>query len=215
MKKSTISPHSHIAFVRHGESEWNALGKWTGWTDVGLTEKGREEAKKAARALKDIPFHIAFTSDLMRAHHTLEIIKNELNLTDIPTFKEHALKERHYGEYTGKNKWDMQKLLGEEQFRKIRRGWDSPIPQGESLKQVYERVKTHYLTHILPHLQMGKNVLFVAHGNTIRAMIKHIEEVSDEEIETIELETGEVHVYKFDKQGKIIEKEKRTSPKSA
>jgi len=204
-----IKPHSQIAFVRHGESEWNALGKWTGWVDIPLSQKGRLEAKKAAQTVAHIPFHMAFTSDLSRAHETLAIIKKELHLTSIPTFAEYALKERHYGEYTGKNKWEIQKEIGEEAFKKIRRGWSTSIAQGESLNQVYERVTMHYTLYILPHIISGKNVLFVSHGNTIRAMVKHIENISDEAIEEVELATGEVLIYALDKTGKYVGKEKR------
>lgn len=205
---------SYLVCVRHGESLWNAKGLWTGWQDISLSEKGRSEAKFAAASLKDITFHIAFTSDLKRAHETLDIIKQELNISELPTVKEPDFKERHYGEHTGKNKWQVQKEVGEEKFRRIRRGWDEPIPGGETLKDVYERVIPAYHRHILPAIKSGKNVLFVAHGNSNRALVKFLESVPDHLISEIELATGEVLIYELDRLGRVLKKEKRAINKN-
>ena len=199
----------HLILVRHGESVWNAKGLWTGWQDVSLTEKGKEEARLAARTLVDIKIDIAAISDLKRAHETWEVIKETLNLYNIPTLRHHAYKERHYGIFTGKSKREIKKQVGEEKFKKIRRGWDEPIPQGETLKDVYNRTIPHLRRHILPHVYQGKNVIIVAHGNTHRAIIKHLENISDREITEIEMVTGEVLVYKLDSQGKILKKERK------
>lgn len=198
----------YLALVRHGESEWNALGKWTGWEDSTLTEKGKEEARAVAKALTAHDFHVAFTSDLSRAHQTLELIKEEMKLQHIPTSKHPALKERHYGVYTGKVKWEIQVEVGEEQFKHIRRGWDAAIPEGETLKDVFNRVVPHYTEHIHPHLAKGNNVLLVAHGNTLRSLIKHLEEIPDDAIADVEVATGEVIIYGFDHTGKLVHKEK-------
>jgi len=214
MKKDTKSKISHLVLIRHGESEWNAKGLWCGWIDVPLSKKGREEAKLAATSIRDISFDIAFTSDLKRALHTLDIIKQELNLLDLPTVVEPAFKERHYGIYAGKNKWEIQKRLGEAEFKRLRRGWDVPIPKGESLKDVYARVIPKFNEHILPRIMKGLNILFVAHGNSNRALMKHLEEIPDHLISEVEIATGEVLIYKLDSAGKVVGKEKRVVNKN-
>ncbi|OGF99938.1 hypothetical protein A3D78_01575 [Candidatus Gottesmanbacteria bacterium RIFCSPHIGHO2_02_FULL_39_14] len=198
-----------IVLIRHGESEWNKIGLWTGWKDISLSRKGHREAKAAAKVVKDIFFHLSFSSDLERSWRTLEIILTELKLENIPVIKHHALKERHYGEFTGKNKWQIKKKVGAEKFKNIRRGWDEPIKDGETLKDVYDRVIPYYQESILPHLRSGKNVLLVAHGNSIRALIKHLEGISDSRITEVELATGEVILYDIDKQGKVKSSQKR------
>ncbi len=200
---------SHLVLIRHGESLWNAQGKWQGWQDIALTEKGRHQARLAASVLTDIKFQIAFTSDLIRAKETLEIIKEELNILELPTISESAFKERHYGIYTGKVKWEIKEMLGEDEFRRLRRGWDVTIPSGESLKNVYERVIPKFQQHIKPAIEKGLNILFVAHGNSNRALIKHLEDISDELISEVEMATGEVLIYKLDSKSKVINKEKR------
>lgn len=204
---------SKIAFVRHGESQWNKKGLWTGWTDIPLSKKGEKEARLAGKAIKDITFHLSFTSDLMRAWQTLEIIKKELQIEHIPSAKHQALKERHYGEFTGKNKWDIQKIIGETKFKIIRRGWDEKIAGGETLKDVYARVVPYFQKSILPHLVSGKNVMVVAHGNSIRALIKYLDNYSDNDISQVEVSTGEVVIYDLDKTGHPISKGKRTEKK--
>lgn len=202
-------PMGKLVLIRHGESEWNKKGLWTGWQNVPLSEKGKEEAKNAAIALKDIEFHFTFCSDLIRASETLEIIKRELNITSLPTVRHEALKERNYGQFTGKSKWRIQKKLGLEKFKKIRRGWNEPIENGETLKDVFLRVLPYFKRSIFPYLTKDKNVLLVAHGNSIRALIKHLENISDRGIETIEIKTGEVLLYEIDTQGRILDREKR------
>lgn len=201
---------SKLVLVRHGESEWNSKGLWTGWQDVPLSKKGKKEARKAGLALLDIRFHISFSSDLTRALETLTIIKETLQIADIPTIKHHALKERHYGEFTGKSKREIQKKVGAEKFKRIRRGWNEPITGGETLKDVFSRVVPYFQELILPHLRGGKNVLLVAHGNTIRALVKHIEGVSDEDITEVEFRTGEVLIYEMDKTGKMMHTERKS-----
>lgn len=196
---------SYLVLVRHGESTWNAVGAWTGLTDISLDEKGREIAQKDAELLKDIYFDIAFTSKLRRAQQTLEEIEKEMG--KIPTEESEALNERDYGDFTGKNKWDLEKEYGEEQFLKWRRGWDEKIPNGETLKDVYKRVVPYYEQNILPEIKLGRNVLISAHGNSLRALVKYLENISDEEIPKIELQTGEIYIYQMDNNGKIISKE--------
>lgn len=198
-----------LVLIRHGESVWNKKGLWTGWHDIPLTEKGKAEARTAAKTLKDIEFHYTFTSDLVRASETLEIIKSELKITGLPTIKHSALKERNYGQLAGKSKWEIQKKIGQEKFKKIRRGWNEIIDNGETLKDVFLRVLPYYNENILPPVISGKNVLIVAHGNSIRALVKHLDNLSDKGIEEIEIKTGEVLLYVIDSRGRIMSREKR------
>jgi 2,3-bisphosphoglycerate-dependent phosphoglycerate mutase len=199
---------SKLVLVRHGESEWNAKGVWTGWTDIPLTEKGREEAKKAASLLSDIHFDYTYTSKLVRASETLELMKKELHLS-VATIANFALNERDYGQFTGKNKWEIKKEIGDEAFQSLRRGWNSEVKGGETLKVVYDRVVPYFLSEVLPLLKKGKNVLVVAHGNSIRALVKYLESIPDEKIAEIEFKTGEIMLYEFDESGTVIHKERR------
>jgi 2,3-bisphosphoglycerate-dependent phosphoglycerate mutase len=199
---------ANLILVRHGESEWNKEGLWTGLTDIGLSEKGKEEARKAGEKLKGVNNDFAFTSVLLRAKQTLDEIKNTLGI-DVPTFENKALNERDYGIYTGKNKWEIKKEVGDEQFKKIRRSWDFPLENGESLKNVYDRVIPYYQAEILPKLKEGKNILISAHGNSLRALIKYLENISDNEISNLELATGEVYVYTLNEEGTILSKQIR------
>lgn len=194
-----------LILVRHGESEWNAKGLWTGWTDIGLTEKGKEQARLAGEKLKGMPIDLAYTSILIRAKQTLDGIKNVLGI-DVPTMENQALNERNYGIYTGKNKWEIKKEIGDDEFQKLRRGWDYPIQNGESLKDVYGRTIPYYQSEILPKLKEGKNVLIAAHGNSLRALTKYLEGISDEDISKLEIEVGEVDIFEIDNNGNLLSK---------
>ena len=191
-----------LALVRHGESTWNARGIWTGWENPPLSQKGIEEARKAGKLLKDIKFDLAYTSSLIRAKQTLEEIEKVFGV-NLATFENSALKERDYGNYTGKNKWSILKELGEEGFKKLRRGWDVPISNGETLKDVYNRVVPYYESKILTKLKGGKNVLISAHGNSLRALVKYLDGLSDSDVESLEIATGEVIVYRMNNDGKV------------
>lgn len=199
---------AYLVLVRHGESKWNAVGTWTGLTDIGLSEKGKEEAKKAAESVKEISFQAAFTSVLQRAKETLQAMEQVLGVS-LPTIENTALNERDYGDYTGKNKWEIKQQLGEEEFLKLRRGWDYIVPNGESLKDVYNRVVPYYQECILPELKNGKNILVSAHGNSLRALVKFLDNISDADIAELEIPTGQVLVYQIDQNGKITSKEIR------
>lgn len=201
---------AYLILVRHGVSEWNKLGKWTGWTDVSLAQEGIEEARRAGEVIKDISIDSAHVSTLKRAHETWHEIKTTLGLQHEP--KRHAaLNERHYGIHTGKNKWKVKEDVGEEEFQRIRRSWDHPIPGGETMKDVHDRIVPYYTNHILPELLAGRNVLVVAHGNSLRALVKHLEDMSHEKLGTLEFGTGEVYCYKMDERGKITGKEIRAT----
>ncbi len=202
---------SYLALVRHGQSEWNAKNWWTGLTDIGLTEIGAKEAESAGEHLKDIHFDVAFTSVLTRAKETWNIIQSQLHEGNIPTFSDPALNERDYGDLTGRDKFEIQKEYGDEQFLKWRRGWDTPPPHGESLQDVYDRLIPYYKSTILPYIKADKNVIVVAHGNSLRALVKHLENVPDTIIPSLEIATGEIYLYQLDKDGKIIHKEIRKS----
>lgn len=198
---------ANLILVRHGESLWNEKGLWTGLTDISLSQKGIEEAKKAGEKLKNFPIDVAYTSPLKRAKETLNEIKNVLGLSNLQIFENQALNERNYGVFTGRNKWQIEKEVGQEQFQKIRRGWDVPIQNGESLKDVYNRVVPYYEQEILPKLKSGKNVLVVAHGNSLRALVKYLENLSDEDVKNLEIATGEIYIYSLNDQGIIVSKE--------
>ena len=202
---------AYLILVRHGESEWNAKGIWTGLTDISLSEKGRGEARLAGKSLENTRIDIAFTSVLKRSIETLDEIKNILNLNSLPTVENKALNERDYGDLTGKNKWEIEKEVGEDKFQMIRRGWNVPIKGGETLKDVYARVVLYYQSEILPKLKIGKNVLIVAHGNSLRALVKYIENISNKDVEKLEIATGEIYIYNIDGNGNITSKETRMS----
>jgi D-lactate dehydrogenase len=186
-----------LLIARHAESEWNATGRWTGITDVHLSEKGFKEARMLGEKLKElnIPLDIAYCSKQIRTHETLEGILNGSDQSSVPITAAGELNERDYGDYTGKNKWEIKELLGEEAFNKLRRGWNEPVPGGETLKDVYERAVPFYHQTILPELCHGKNVLVVAHGNTIRALIKYLKSLSDEDVTHVEMSFGEILIY--------------------
>jgi len=198
---------AYLVLVRHGQSEWNALGLWTGQEDIGLTEQGRVEARSAAEHLRELTLHKGYSSNLSRAQQTLEEIKSALEHTDLETVYHKALNERHYGDYQAKNKWDIKDTIGEENFTKLRRSWDHPVPHGETLKDVHARVLPYYEDTILSDLKEGKNVIVAAHGNSLRALMKHLEEVEDRNVHELEIGTGEVIMYEIDEAGKMISKQ--------
>jgi len=202
---------AYLVLVRHGQSEWNALGLWTGWQDTPLTAKGREEARQAAEYLQDFTLHKAHTSNLVRAQQTLDEIKTELNHQNLETVNHAALDERHYGDYTGKNKWQVKEEIGEVEFNKLRREWNYPVPNGETLKDVHDRAIPYYQEHIINDLKDGKNIIIAGHGNTLRALMKHLEEVDDNDVHTLEIGTGQVLVYEINNDGKMISKQIRSS----
>ncbi len=196
---------AYLILIRHGKSEWNKLGLWTGWTDIGLAAEGIEEARQAGLAIKDLHIDRVHVSTLKRAYETWHEIKNLLGLPHEP-IRHSALNERHYGIHTGKNKWKIKEEVGEEEFERMRRSWNHPIEGGETMKDVHDRIVPYYQNHILPELLAGQNVLVVGHGNNLRALVKHLEKLSDEEISKLEYGTGEVYCYKLNSAGEIMEK---------
>jgi len=196
-----------LLVTRHHESEWNKLGKWTGVVDVHLSPLGFEGSRKMGELLKNYKIDYIFTSTQSRAKETLnEMLGAMNNNKNIPTEEARELNERDYGNYTGKNKWDIEKELGHDQFVTLRRGWNTPIPNGESLKMVYERSVPFFINNILSILKKDKNVLIVAHGNSIRSIIKYIENIGNEEISKVEMPFGDIIIYDLDKDGHMLDK---------
>ncbi|MBP7775490.1 MAG: 2,3-bisphosphoglycerate-dependent phosphoglycerate mutase [Candidatus Saccharimonas sp.] len=190
-----------LVIVRHTESEWNAEGLWTGTTDVHLSKKGWDDAAKIGAKLSDIAFDYAFTSQQIRSHETLEAIKNAAGKLDLHSESSAAINERDYGVYTGMNKDKVHESIGDEAFDILRRSWDVPVEGGESLRDVYQRTIPFYLRVILPRIRHGQNVLIIAHGNSIRSLIKYIEDVSDQKIGDTEMPQDDILIYEVDFDG--------------
>ena len=203
-----------LILARHHESEWNKLGKWTGNHDSHLTDYGFEKSEDMGLLIKDIEIDCAFASMEVRSIETLSCMLNICNRHEVPTEHSAALNERDYGDYTGKNKWDMEKALGEEEFNKVRRDWDHPVPHGETLKMVYERAVPYFLEKILPLVREGKNTLVVGHGNSLRALMKYIENISDSDIAHVEFPFGAILIYDLDQDGHMLHKEVRQTESS-
>lgn len=201
-----------LILVRHHESEWNRLGKWTGIRDMHLTDYGFAKSNDMGILIKDLKMDYAFASMEVRSIETLSCILNVCEIYKLPTEHSAALNERDYGDYTGLNKWEEEKILGEEEFKKIRRGWDYKIPHGESLRDVYERAVPFYLNTILPKVAEGQNVIVVAHGNSLRVIVKYIENISNEDITNVEIPFGEIIIYEVDQEGRMVHKEIRQTP---
>lgn len=194
-----------LVLVRHGQSEWNERNLFTGWRNPDLTQLGVQEAIKAGKLLKTqgIEFDIAYTSVLKRAQRTLSLIMENLNQTQIPVVCDKALNERDYGELSGLNKDDARKQWGEEQVLIWRRSYDIPPPGGESLKDTAARVLPYYKNKIWPDVKAGKNVIVAAHGNSIRALIMYLEELSAQQIIEREVATGVPMVYRLTMHGHV------------
>lgn len=197
-----------LVLTRHGESEWNLAGKWTGWTDVSITEKGAVDARKMGELLQGIHFDKIYTSQLKRTVETLENILQTQGQISAEYSQIAALDERDYGDYTGLNKWEVKNQLGEKRFNAIRREYDEPIPNGETLHDVYDRAVPWYLENVVPKLLAGENILFVAHGNSIRALVKYIENLSDIDIAKFEMTFGTILIYEINADGRFARKEK-------
>jgi len=188
-----------LVLVRHGQSEWNLKNLFTGWRDPDLTPLGVEEAKAAGKRLKieGYQFDVAYTSVLSRAQKTLDLALAELGQSGLPIIRDLALNERNYGDLNGLNKDDARAKWGEEQVHLWRRSYDVPPPGGESLKDTVARTLPYYVTHILPQVLQGKRVLVAAHGNSLRALIMVLEQLSPEGIMKRELATGVPVIYRL------------------
>ena len=221
-----------LILLRHGESVWNKENRFTGWTDVDLSSKGVEEAINAGKIMKNnnVTFDVAFSSVLLRAKRTLDLVLKEMNV-NVPVYYNYRLNERHYGALQGLNKDETRKKYGEEQVHIWRRSYDvrppmltiddprypgndplykdlnkDELPLTECLKDTLERVLPYYNNEIKSHLLKGENVLIVAHGNSIRSIIKYIENISDEDIMNVEIPTGVPYIYELDNELNIVNK---------
>jgi 2,3-bisphosphoglycerate-dependent phosphoglycerate mutase len=220
-----------LVLVRHGQSTWNLENRFTGWTDVDLTELGKTEATQAGKLLKDggYDFDIAYTSVLKRAIKSLFLIQEEMDLHWLPVIRAWQLNERHYGNLQGLNKTEMAEKFGEDQVKIWRRSYDVPppaldlnderhprfdrryasltpeqLPATESLKITLDRVLPYWNDVLAPNIKSGKRVLIVAHGNSIRALVKYLDNVSESEITELNIPTGVPLVYELDKDLKPI-----------
>ncbi len=196
---------ANLILIRHGQSVWNASNRFTGWTDVDLSDKGVIEAEEAGRQLSDIRIDVVHTSDLIRAQRTAKIViqQNESSGEDVPTKYDWRLNERHYGALQGLNKAETAEKHGAEQVQIWRRSFDVPPPEGESLEMTAERTIPYFTEEILPDLESGKNVLVSAHGNSLRSIVMHIEGISPDDIVSLEIPTGSPLLYRHDKNGTI------------
>ena len=201
-----------LILARHHESEWNKLGLWTGMRDRHLTPYGFERSEKMGELIKDIYVNSAFASKQVRSIETLSSMLDVMGEYSVPSEYSAALNERDYGDYTGKDKWEMLKLLGEKEWDRVRRDWNCPIPNGETLKMVYERAVPYFQKMILPLVQKGQNVLVVANGNSCRAIMKYIENIPDDKIKDVEMPFGGIYIYDMDDAGHIVKKESRIVP---
>ena len=196
---------ANLILIRHGQSVWNASNRFTGWTDVDLSDKGVIEAEEAGRQLSDIRIDVVHTSDLIRAQRTAKIViqQNESSGEDVPTKYDWRLNERHYGALQGLNKAETAEKHGAEQVQIWRRSFDVPPPEGESLEMTAERTIPYFTEEILPDLESGKNVLVSAHGNSLRSIVMHIEKISPNDIVSLEIPPGSPLLYRHDKNGTI------------
>jgi 2,3-bisphosphoglycerate-dependent phosphoglycerate mutase len=197
-----------LVLVRHGESEWNLKNLFTGWKDIDLTENGIAEARAAGRKLRaqGISFDVGFTSALIRAQRSLDIILEEMGQTRIPVFRDKALNERDYGDLSGLNKDDARAKWGAEQVHIWRRSYDVAPPGGESLKDTAARVLPYYIQEILPAVLRGKRVLISAHGNSLRALVMVLERLSTSDILKREIGTGVPLIYRLNADSTVAEK---------
>lgn len=197
---------AQLVITRHGQSAWNLENRFTGWVDVDITVQGEQEALAAGKKLKGFHFDCAFTSNLLRAQRTLTLILKEIGQENIPVTKDEALNERHYGDLQGANKAETEEKFSKEQVHVWRRSFDVAPPNGESLKDTADRVIPYFDLHIAPLLQQGRNIIISAHGNSLRALIMHLEKLSPSEILKVELPTGAPILYELDKNLTILSK---------
>jgi len=197
-----------LVLVRHGQSEWNLKNLFTGWKDVDLTDAGVAEAHEAGRKLKarGLVFDVAFTSKLVRARRTLDIILEELGQAGLETLEDEALNERDYGDLTGLDKDDARARWGEEQVHIWRRSFDVQPPGGESLEDTAARALPYYKARILPQVLAGRTVLVAAHGNSLRALVMELEQMAPDEIIKVNIATGIPIIYTLDGHGRVTSK---------
>ena len=196
---------ARLVLLRHGESQWNLENRFTGWVDVPLSPRGIQEAKHAGEKLRNLKFDRAFTSVLARANETLRLVLEIIGQTNIPIEKDKALNERMYGELQGLNKAETAQKYGELQVKIWRRSYDVRPPGGESLKDTAERVLPYYERNIKPNILNGETILVAAHGNSLRALIMELEQLSREQVLELNIPTGAPLLYELDETGKVLD----------
>lgn len=194
---------ARLILLRHGESQWNLENRFTGWVDVPLSPRGIQEAKQAGDKLRGFTFDRAFTSGLSRANETLRLALETIGQTQIPIEKDKALNERMYGDLQGLDKAETAKKYGDAQVKIWRRSYDVPPPGGESLKDTADRVLPYYENKIKPYLAKGETILIAAHGNSLRALVMQLEQLSKEEVLELNIPTGAPLLYELDDNGKV------------
>ncbi len=228
-----MKPFATLILLRHGQSVYNKQNLFTGWTDVDLSEQGKKEAQEAGKMLKRLALFpdIAFTSWLKRAIHTQQIALAAMVWEHIDVQRSWQLNERHYGAWQQRDKDAVKAEVGEAHFLAVRRGWDTPppplpendrrsvandpkyanidpslLPKSESLKDTHARVKPYFESAIIPELQKGRTVLVSAHGNSLRALIKELEQLSDDAVTTLEIPTGKPLLYHYNESLEVVSK---------
>ena len=206
----------HCILIRHGESQWNLENRFTGWVDVPLSPKGEQEAKSAGEKLKSYTFDKAFTSVLKRANDTLRFILQISNQLNIPTERDQALNERHYGALQGLNKAETAAKYGDEQVKIWRRSYDVPPPKdktelnpdgySESLKDTAARTLPYWEKKIFPEIKNGKNIIVAAHGNSLRSIVMQLDNLTKEQVLELNIPTGVPLLYVFNTDGTIVER---------
>ncbi|MET4076019.1 2,3-diphosphoglycerate-dependent phosphoglycerate mutase [Hymenobacter sp. UYCo722] len=193
-----------LVLVRHGESTANLANIFTGWLDVALSPKGETEAQQVAEKLRGFHFDVAYSSTLIRAERTLDIIVARPAWATLPVHHADALKERMYGDLQGLNKTEVALKYGQAQVDEWRRSYDVAPPNGESLQQTQARAVLYFEAEIAPQLRAGQDVLIVSHGNTLRGLRMYLEKLTPEQVVALEIVTGAVHEYQFDAQLNIV-----------
>ena len=193
-----------VVLIRHGESQWNLENRFTGWVDVPLSPKGEQEAREAGEKVRDFRFDHAFTSVLTRAIRTLEIVLDVIGQPGLLVEQDQALNERMYGELQGLNKTETVEKYGEAQVKLWRRSYDVRPPGGESLQDTADRVLPYYRDRLWPRLAKGETLLVVAHGNSLRALVMHLDRLSREDVLELNIPTGAPLLYELDDQGQAV-----------
>lgn len=195
---------AQLILLRHGESQWNLENRFTGWVDVPLSPRGIQEAKDAGVKLKGFTFDRAFTSVLSRANETLRLVLEAVGQTGIPIEKDKALNERMYGELQGLNKAETAQQYGEAQVKIWRRSYDVKPPGGESLKDTADRVLPYYEDKIKPYVLKGETILIAAHGNSLRALVMQLEQLTKEQVLELNIPTGAPLLYELENNGTVL-----------
>jgi 2,3-bisphosphoglycerate-dependent phosphoglycerate mutase len=198
-----------LVLLRHGQSQWNLENRFTGWVDVPLTAQGEKEAIEAGGLIRDIRFDVAFQSVLTRAKETLRLALEHAGQPNVPILEDKAINERMYGDLQGLNKAETAEKFGQEQVKLWRRSYDVAPPNGESLKDTAARTLPYFHDVILPEVKARKNVLVSAHGNSLRAIIMHLDQLSEEEVVKLEVPHCIPIIYDIDSEGRVVSKSER------